>query len=329
MSPHPTRLGSATREGTADARRLRRHARGRAAVPARPSRRAGTSWSAWSPAPTRRPGAAAGWSPRRSPSSPRSSACPCSSRHHPREPDFQAALAELRPGVLPGRRLRRPAAPSRRSTIPAHGWVNLHFSLLPAWRGAAPVQHAIWAGDEVTGATTFRIVAGARRRADVRADDAGHPARPTPRATCSSGWPRAEPACSSRRSTGSRTAPSRPASSRPRGSAWRPRSPSRTPTSTGPSPRSAVDRRIRACTPAPGAWSTYAGERIKLGPVRPVGRERLDPGRAGGDARTPSSSARRPTRCSSAGCGRSARRRWTPPTGPVAPGCPTGPCSGG
>ena len=42
--------------------------------------------------------------------------------------------------------------------IPPHGWVNLHFSVLPAWRGAAPVQHAIWAGDEVSGATTFRIV---------------------------------------------------------------------------------------------------------------------------------------------------------------------------
>lgn len=38
------------------------------------------------------------------------------------------------------------------------GWVNLHFSLLPRWRGAAPVQHAIWAGDQITGATTFRIV---------------------------------------------------------------------------------------------------------------------------------------------------------------------------
>lgn len=41
--------------------------------------------------------------------------------------------------------------------VPAHGWVNLHFSLLPAWRGAAPVQAAIAAGDSVTGATTFRI----------------------------------------------------------------------------------------------------------------------------------------------------------------------------
>ena len=44
--------------------------------------------------------------------------------------------------------------------IPAHGWVNLHFSLLPAWRGAAPVQAAIHAGDAVTGATTFRIDEG-------------------------------------------------------------------------------------------------------------------------------------------------------------------------
>ncbi|MBO0776170.1 MAG: methionyl-tRNA formyltransferase, partial [Actinobacteria bacterium] len=43
--------------------------------------------------------------------------------------------------------------------IPWHGWVNLHFSLLPAWRGAAPVQHAILRGDDITGATTFRLVA--------------------------------------------------------------------------------------------------------------------------------------------------------------------------
>jgi methionyl-tRNA formyltransferase len=43
-------------------------------------------------------------------------------------------------------------------------------------------------------------------------------------------------------------------------------------------PAVAVDRRIRACTPFPGAWSTLDGERIKLGPVRPVGRARLEPG---------------------------------------------------
>lgn len=50
--------------------------------------------------------------------------------------------------------------PSSLLELPTHGWVNLHFSLLPAWRGAAPVQAAIAAGDEMTGATTFRIEAG-------------------------------------------------------------------------------------------------------------------------------------------------------------------------
>src|SRR5690606_35109246 len=44
--------------------------------------------------------------------------------------------------------------------VARHGWVNLHFSLLPAWRGAAPVQHALLHGDEVTGASTFRIEEG-------------------------------------------------------------------------------------------------------------------------------------------------------------------------
>ena len=69
----------------------------------------------------------------------------------------------------PARRSRRTRAPSwptatssrrTRSTIPRLGWINLHFSLLPAWRGAAPVQHAIMAGDEVTGASTFVIERG-------------------------------------------------------------------------------------------------------------------------------------------------------------------------
>lgn len=44
--------------------------------------------------------------------------------------------------------------------VPVHGWINLHFSLLPAWRGAAPVQHCVMAGDEITGASTFRLEAG-------------------------------------------------------------------------------------------------------------------------------------------------------------------------
>lgn len=44
--------------------------------------------------------------------------------------------------------------------IPPHGWVNLHFSLLPMYRGAAPVQHALWSGEQITGATTFILDSG-------------------------------------------------------------------------------------------------------------------------------------------------------------------------
>ncbi|MBE7189739.1 methionyl-tRNA formyltransferase, partial [Jatrophihabitans endophyticus] len=77
----------------------------------------------------------------------------------PSEPDFLDALRALEvdccPVVAYGA-LLPPAA----LEVPRLGWVNLHFSLLPAWRGAAPVQHAVLHGDEVTGASTFLIEAG-------------------------------------------------------------------------------------------------------------------------------------------------------------------------
>ena len=75
------------------------------------------------------------------------------------DPDFLERLRTLGPDCCPVvayGALLRPAA----LEIPRHGWVNLHFSVLPAWRGAAPVQHAILAGDDVTGASTFRIEEG-------------------------------------------------------------------------------------------------------------------------------------------------------------------------
>ena len=114
-----------------------------------------------SPVPTRRPGAAARSSP--SPGrgcAPRRSGIEVLTPGAPGDPGFLDAAARAGPRRLPRRRLRR--AWSRRPSlaVPPHGWVNLHFSLLPAWRGAAPVQHAIMAGDEVTGATTFRLEEG-------------------------------------------------------------------------------------------------------------------------------------------------------------------------
>ncbi len=77
--------------------------------------------------------------------------------NRPRDEEFLDQLTALAPDCCPvvayGALL-----PQRVLDVPAHGWVNLHFSLLPAWRGAAPVQHAVLAGDAVTGATTFSIV---------------------------------------------------------------------------------------------------------------------------------------------------------------------------
>lgn len=72
---------------------------------------------------------------------------------------LRARLAEIAPEAIPvvayGNLITEDLL-----SLPRHGWVNLHFSLLPAWRGAAPVQAAIAAGDERTGATTFRIDRG-------------------------------------------------------------------------------------------------------------------------------------------------------------------------
>ena len=76
---------------------------------------------------------------------------------HPRDPEFVAALTELAPDACPVVAYGA-LVPQHVLDIPRYGWINLHFSLLPRWRGAAPVQRAIMAGDEVTGATTFRLV---------------------------------------------------------------------------------------------------------------------------------------------------------------------------
>ena len=77
--------------------------------------------------------------------------------HRPGEPEVVARLAELAPDACPviayGALL-----PQRVRDVPVHGWLNVHYSLLPRWRGAAPVQRAILAGDRVTGVSVFRLV---------------------------------------------------------------------------------------------------------------------------------------------------------------------------
>src|SRR6267154_6419592 len=74
-----------------------------------------------------------------------------------RDPEFLARLCEIGPDCCPVAAYGA-LLPQAALDIPPRGWVNLHFSVLPAWRGAAPVQHAILRGDDITGASTFLIV---------------------------------------------------------------------------------------------------------------------------------------------------------------------------
>ncbi|MEU0689907.1 methionyl-tRNA formyltransferase [Streptomyces uncialis] len=198
----------------------------------------------------------------------------------PRDEDFLARLREIAPDCCPvvayGALLPRTAL-----DIPAHGWVNLHFSLLPAWRGAAPVQHAVMAGDEITGASTFLIEEGLDsgpvygtvtelvRPTDTSGDlltrlafagagllaatmdgiaDGGLKALPQP-------------------ADGITLAPKLTVDDARVD--W-----------TAPALR--VDRVVRGCTPAPGAWTVFRGERLKLVQATPApARTDLAPGELG------------------------------------------------
>ena len=184
---------------------------------------------------------------------------------HPRDPEFQEALRALAPDCCPvvayGALL-----PQSALDIPTLGWVNLHFSVLPAWRGAAPVQHALWAGDEVTGATTFRIV----RELDAGPTYGLMTERVRPGDTAGSLLERlAEGGAGLLVATldglevGSLEAREQPED----GISFAPKITVEDAHVDWTEPAMAVDRRIRACTPAPGAWTTYEGERVKLGPV--------------------------------------------------------------
>ena len=187
---------------------------------------------------------------------------------HPREPEFQEALRALAPDCCPvvayGALL-----PTSALAIPPVGWVNLHFSCLPAWRGAAPVQHAIWAGDEITGATTFRIVEamdagptfGVMTERIRSRDTAGDLL-----ARLAEGGAGLLVATLDGLESGDLVALEQPAD----GVSLAPKITVDDAQVDWSEPAVAVDRRVRACTPAPGAWTTLDGERLKLGPVQPV-----------------------------------------------------------
>ena len=195
----------------------------------------------------------------------------------PREPEFLARLRSIAPDCCPvvayGALVPRAAL-----DVPGHGWVNLHFSLLPAWRGAAPVQAAVLHGDDVTGASTFLLeegldtgpVYGMITEAVRPRDTAGDLL-----ARLSVAGADLLVATLDGIENGTLTPRPQPAEA----------------VSVAPkltvddarvdwsAPALRVDRLARACTPAPGSWTTFRADRLKLGPVVPEpAADRLDPG---------------------------------------------------
>lgn len=183
-----------------------------------------------------------------------------------RDPAFLDRLAEIDPQAAPIVAYGGLIPPSA-LTIPEHGWVNLHFSLLPAWRGAAPVQHSVMAGDQVTGASTFRLEEGLDTGPvfGVVTDAIG----PTDTAGDLLGR-LAESGAGLLVATldGLEAGALAPVPQSADGVSLAPKIRVEDARLVWTDPAMRVDRLIRGCTPAPGAWSEFRGERVKLGPVQ-------------------------------------------------------------
>ena len=186
----------------------------------------------------------------------------------PRDPDFTDRLRQIAPDVVPITAYGA-LIPQSVLGIPAQGWVNLHFSLLPAWRGAAPVQHAILHGDDITGATTFRL---------VKELDAGpvfgvvtEPIHPRDTAGDLLGRLAVSGAdllvaTLDGIESGQLEARPQPAE----GVSLAPKITAGDARVRWDQPAIAVDRQLRACTPGPGAWTMLGEARLKLWPVDPA-----------------------------------------------------------
>ncbi|MGE2834444.1 methionyl-tRNA formyltransferase [Mycobacterium sp. SMC-4] len=183
----------------------------------------------------------------------------------PNAAEFVAELAEIGPDCCPvvafGALLR-----DELLAVPRHGWVNLHFSVLPAWRGAAPVQAALAAGDTVTGATTFQI------EPDLDSGPVFGVVTETIRPSDTAGDLLDRLAVSGAElleatldgiAAGTLTAVPQPAD----GVSIAPKITVDDARIRWDLPAHVVDRRIRAVTPNPGAWTMIGDLRVKVGPV--------------------------------------------------------------
>lgn len=195
---------------------------------------------------------------------------------HPRDPEFQDALRALAPDCIPvvayGALL-----PASVLDIPIHGWINLHFSLLPAYRGAAPVQSAILNGERETGAVTFRIVESLDAGpvcGEVRTPIGARETAGDLLGRLAVSGAQLLVDTMDRIADGVAEFVEQPAEAGTYASKldvehahvdW-----------TAPVDR--IDRVVRACTPAPGAWTTLEGQKFRLHEVLPTERPSTDPG---------------------------------------------------
>jgi methionyl-tRNA formyltransferase len=183
----------------------------------------------------------------------------------PSESEFMARLSELAPDCCPVVAYGA-LIPQSVLDIPRIGWINLHFSLLPAWRGAAPVQHAIKAGDEITGATTFLLEAGMDTGPVF-----GHITDAIgPHDTSGDLLQRLSVTGAEllvRTLDGIESGELVAVPQVEDGVSLAPKVLVDDAKVEWTHPALAIDRLIRSCTPAPGAWTTFRDERLKLGAV--------------------------------------------------------------
>lgn len=149
------------------------------------------------------------------------------------------------------------------------GWINLHFSLLPAWRGAAPVQRAIMAGDDVTGATTFLLNAGM----DTGAILGQMPVEIGSSETAGELLKRLSLEGAGLLVATFDAIESGVASPREQSADGVSMAPKITVSEVNLKwhhPALGISRWVRGATPEPGAWTTFAGQRIGIAPVELV-----------------------------------------------------------
>lgn len=178
--------------------------------------------------------------------------------------NLRQQLSELQPEAIPvvayGNLISKDLL-----NVPRHGWVNLHFSLLPAWRGAAPVQAAIAAGDDITGASTFRIEEGLDTGPVFGTVTEGISGEDTADDLLTRlAYSGADLLVATMDGLAAGTLDSQPQSGE---ATYAPKISTAAARIDWAQPAFAVDRHIRAHTPGPGAWTLLEDARLKIGPV--------------------------------------------------------------